>query len=388
MSHSPIRIYLDNAASTPMDPEVYDYMRKFYCEWAGNPSATHAHGRALRSALEEARRTISGHLYCKPGEIVFTSGGTEADNLAIRGAVEANGIAHIISTRIEHHAVTHVVEALEAKGAVTVTYLDLDREGRFDFAQLEAALTANPGCLVSLMHANNEIGTVYDLHRIGTLCKAHGALFHSDTVQTMGHLTLNLQETPVDFITASAHKFYGPKGVGFLYVRKGVKVKPILLGGSQERELRAGTENVPAIAGMAFALDKCYKNLETKNAHLSGLRSYLLSKLNNAFSGILINGSSDPATALPTVLNVCMGSGGDGMLLFQLDLEGISVSGGSACSAGADVGSHVLRGIGVAPDYAQNAVRFSFGMQNTREEIDWVVAKLEAIVKEPVAHGG
>lgn len=385
MTTSNRRVYLDNAASTPMDPAVFEYMRPFFCEWTGNPSSTHAHGRVLRSAMEEARRTIAGHIGALPGEVIFTSGGTEADNLAIWGAYFGQGIRHIVTTHIEHHAVGHVIEEMQAKGLVTVTYLTLDRQGRIDTEELRTVLASHPNSLVSLMHGNNELGTLYDLNAIGQVCREFGALFHSDTVQTMGHIPLNMKEMPVDFITASAHKFYGPKGVGFLYVRKGVKITPHLRGGSQERNLRAGTENVPSIAGMAYALDKCYRNLQEKNDHLRDLKYYMKQGLETRFRGVHFNGCIDPDQSLPTVLNVSFDCEDDCMLLFNLDLAGVSASGGSACSAGADIGSHVLHEIGVSPAHQRSSVRFSFGVQNTRDDIDFALAQLEQVVRTPVA---
>ncbi|RMG67111.1 MAG: cysteine desulfurase [Bacteroidetes bacterium] len=362
-------IYLDNAASTPMAPEVWEAMAPWLQAHYGNPSSTHAWGRKLRNAIEESRRTIAGHLGAQPGEIYFTSGGTEADNLAIRGAVAAYGLTHIVSAPTEHHAVTHPIEELAEAGMVQVHWLQVDPHGHIDLGELEDVLARAPRSLVSLMYGNNEIGTLHELAAIGEICTRYDALLHSDTVQAMGHLKLNFQSLPVHMATASAHKFYGPKGVGFLYLRKGTRVPPMITGGGQERNLRAGTENVPGIVGMAHALDRCYRDLEAKNAHLEQLKAHFRAGLEARFPGLRIHG--DPARSLPTVLNVGFpGEGDDPMLLFHLDLRGIAASGGSACNSGANTGSHVLRAIGV-PDAAQaRAVRFSFGWQNTLAELD------------------
>jgi cysteine desulfurase len=372
------RIYFDNAASTPLDPEVLAHMLPYFQDFQGNPSSTHAYGRTQRHAIEQARRQIAQHLHCQPYELYFTSGGTEADNTAILGAVAGLGVTHIITTRIEHHAVTHPVEHLEAQGRVSVTWLSVDRRGHIDLDELEAALQAHPKSLVCLMHGNNEIGTVYDLAAIGQRCQAHGAYFHSDTVQSMGNLPLNLGELPLDFATASAHKFNGPKGIGFLFVRKGLMISPLLSGGGQERDLRAGTENLPAIMGLAFALNKAYTQLDEKTTHLRDLQGYLRQRLLTTFPDIQINGDPDPTRSLPTVLNVSFPVEEDLMLLFALDLAGVAASAGSACNAGALQGSHVLQQIGASPGAVRNTVRFSFGRQNTREEVDYLMAQLEA----------
>lgn len=381
------RIYFDNAASTPLDPEVFAHMQPYFLEFQGNPSSTHAYGREQRHAIEQARRQVAQHLGCQPYEIYFTSGGTEADNTAILGAVAGLGVQHIITTRIEHHAVTHPVEQLARQGQVAVTWLSVDRQGHIDLAELAAALAAHPHSLVCLMHGNNEIGTVYDLDAVGQLCQAHGAYFHSDTVQSMGNLPLNLGRTPLHFATASAHKFNGPKGIGFLFVRKGVLLPPLLSGGGQERDLRAGTENLPAIMGLAFALDKAYRQLAAKTTHLRDLQGYLRQRLTAAFPDLIVNGDPDPTRSLPTVLNVSFPVEEDLMLLFNLDLAGIAASAGSACNSGALQGSHVLQQLGATPGAVRNTVRFSFGRQNTREEVDYVVACLQEILA-PVQQGG
>ena len=383
-----MRIYLDNAASTPMDPEVLDHMVPVFRELNGNPSSVHHHGRQLRALIEKARKTVAETLGAAPAEIFFTSGGTEADNMAIKGAVEGQGIKHVISSKIEHHAVTHTIENLEKEGRITVTWLDVDSKGNPDLEQLDQVLAAQGPTLVSLMHGNNEIGTLLDLVKTGEICRKHGALFHSDTVQTITQERYNLSEQPVDFITASAHKFYGPKGVGFLYVRSGVCIPSLICGGSQERNMRAGTENVPCIVGMAFALKKCYDNFDSKRAKLLSLKAHMRQRLENEVPGVSFNGEISPETSMPTVLNVSFpGEGTESMLLFNLDIAGISASGGSACTSGSVTGSHVLSGIGVSPERSANSVRFSFGVDNTLEEIDLCIDKLKEIIDIPVQAG-
>lgn len=376
------RIYLDNAASTPLDSEVLDYMLPIMREQFGNPSSIHDHGRKLRAIIERSRKEIAGLLGAAPAEIFFTSGGTEADNTAIKCSVKGLGIKHIISTKIEHHAVVHPIEELEESG-VEVTWLDVDGKGNPDWDQLESSLQAHPNTLVSLMHANNEIGTLIDLNRVGELCEKYGATLHSDTVQSMGNVKYDLSNSNVTFLTASAHKFYGPRGVGFLYMKSGTMIPSLICGGSQERNVRAGTENVAAIAGMAFALSKCYRTFDEKNQKLRSLKHKMKAGLESLFPEVRFNGEVSDDNSIPTVLNASFSEAAGSMLLFNLDINGISASGGSACTSGSVVGSHVLAGIGVAPEWAANSVRFSFGVQNTEDEIDHVLAKLADILKVP-----
>ncbi|GAB4426609.1 MAG: cysteine desulfurase family protein [Bacteroidia bacterium] len=379
------RVYLDNAASTPLSPEAFEAMRPYLLEQYGNPSSTHAHGRALRHAIEQSRRTIAQCLGASPSELVFTSGGTEADNIAILGTVQGLGIGHAISARTEHHAVLHPLEELAAAGLLEVHWLDVDAQGHIDLVQLQDLLARLPRCLVSLMYGNNETGTLHDVQQIGTLCRAHDAVFHSDTVQAMGHLPIDLAQLPIDLLTASAHKFYGPKGCGFLYVRKGLKLAHLMSGGGQERNLRPGTEYVPGIVGMARALAHCYETLDTKNAHLRDLKQYMQAGLLARFPGVVFNGDMTPEGSLPTVLNAALPGGEDDcMLLFNLDLRGVSASGGSACGAGALMGSHVLHAQGLPAGRIQHSIRFSFGVQNQREDIDYALAQLQEIVPTPV----
>lgn len=376
-----MRVYLDNAASTPLDQEVLSVMMPYLTEIQGNPSSVHYHGRQLRNAIETARKQVAEMLHCSPAEIIFTSGGTEADNLAIRSAVQCMGIKHAVSTRIEHHAVEHTLAALEKEGLITIHWLDTDAKGNISTEQLETILASNGPALVSLMHGNNEIGTLLPIEKVAEICARYNTLFHSDTVQTMGHVAYDLSKLPVHFITAAAHKFNGPKGVGFLYVRQGTQIPPQILGGGQERNMRAGTENVAGIVGLAAALKKCYGKMDEKNAHLLDLKHYFRDQLVQKFPGLTFNGETEDEKSLPTVLNVCFPGSEDLMLLFNLDISNISASGGSACTSGSVHTSHVLKHIGLPESKAVNSVRFSFGPQNTREELDYVLEKLSEILK-------
>jgi cysteine desulfurase len=374
-----MKIYLDNAATTPLDPEVFEAMKPFMLEDFGNPSSTHAHGRKVRAAIESARKKIAELLNCTPGEIIFTSGGTEADNAIIRCAIETYGIKHAISTSIEHHAVTHTLETLEKQGAVELHFVNLDTNGNADLNHLEELLKKYPNALVSLMHANNEIGNLLSLEAVGNLCEQYGAYFHSDTVQTMGHYRHDMKKLKVHGITAAAHKFHGPKGVGFMYINKDKKIKQLIHGGAQERNMRGGTENVYGIIGLAKALEICYREMDEHEAYITSLKKKMIEKLKTAIPGISFHGSSaDLEKSLYTVLNVSLPESDENeMLLFNLDMAGISTSGGSACSSGASTGSHVLGAI--YPNSKRGAVRFSFSKYNKPEEIDFVVEKVASI---------
>lgn len=370
------RIYLDNAASTPMAPDVLAHYIEVLQRDFGNPSSVHAHGRSLRAMIEQARKDIAAVIGASPAEVFFTSGGTEADNIAIKCSVAGQGIQQIISTRIEHHAVTHPIEDFEAKG-MPVTWLNVDSQGFPDLNQLEDQLKNGKKTLVSLMHANNELGTLIDLNAVAAICDRYGAIFHSDTVQSMAHVKYELSKMPVHFVTASAHKFYGPKGVGFLYVKAGTKIPALICGGSQERNMRAGTENVAGISTLAYALNKCYGSFEDKTNHLRALKNRMKAGLERVVPGISFNGAIEDHNSIPTVLNAAFPSvESDSMLLFNLDIAGISASGGSACTSGSLKGSHVLDGIGCDPIRSANSVRFSFGIQNTIEEIDAAIEKV------------
>lgn len=370
-----MNVYFDNAATTALDPLVLEEMMPYFKEHYGNPSSIHALGRKARTAIEQSRKKVADLLNVSPAEIFFTSTGTEADNTAIRCAVETHGIDRIITTKIEHHAVLHTVQMLEQKG-VRVEYLPLDGDGHFSYEDLEACLQMPGNNLVTLMHANNEIGNLQNIEKTGEFCKEHGALFHSDTVQTMGHYTHDLHRLPVDFAVGSAHKFHGPKGVGFLYISHETKINPFIFGGAQERNMRGGTENVSGIVGIAKALEMAYGGMHEHRAHIQRLKDRMIDKLRAAIPEVAFNGTSDdPEHSLYTVLNVCLPPSDDNdMLLFNLDINGICCSGGSACSSGSDAGSHVLAELDRDPN--RGAVRFSFSKNNTAEEVDYTVTKL------------
>lgn len=371
------RIYLDNAATTPIDPEVMKQMVQVMESQYGNPSSIHAHGREARSLIEKARKTIAGLLHTSPAEIFFTSGGTEADNTAIRCGIIDHKLKHAITSRIEHHAVVHTLEALEKAGVIKLSFVDTDSKGNIDYEHLERLLQDNERTFVSLMHANNEIGTLTDVERVGDICEKYNALFHCDTVQTVGHYPHDLSKLKVHFMVCAAHKLHGPKGTGFLYVNHKVKINPMIYGGSQERNMRGGTENIYGIAGLAKALEMAYTDMDAHQAHIQGLKSYMIDQLSQ-IPGVHFNGEADADKSLYTVLNVSFPEMEMAdMLLFSLDIAGISASGGSACSSGTNIGSHVLNGIGANPN--RPAVRFSFSKYNTLQEIDFAISKIKEI---------
>ena len=371
-----MRVYLDNAATTPMATEVIDEMTNVMKAQFGNPSSTHAFGREARGVIEVARRKIAKLIGAEPKEVVFTSGGTEADNMAIICAVEDLGVTRVISTTIEHHAVGH---CLNGDQPFKVDYVRVSDTGRVDLAHLEDLLQDDQKTLVSLMHANNEIGTLLDAEAVSALCKKYNAYFHSDTVQTMGHYTIDVNTFGADFLTCSAHKFHGPKGIGFLYVSKEVKMSPMIQGGSQERGMRGGTENITGIVGLAKALELANTDILEHQEHVQGLKTYMMAQLIARIPGVNFHGETSPDKSLYTVLNVCFPPfENKSMLLFLLDLDGIASSGGSACTSGASVGSHVLRGI--QADINRPNARFSFSRYTTMEEINYVVEIIEKIV--------
>jgi cysteine desulfurase len=378
-----MRVYLDNAATTPIDPEVFEAMKPFMLEDFGNPSSTHSHGRKVRAAIESSRKKVAELLNCTPGEIIFTSGGTEADNTIIRSAIDTYGLKSIISSPIEHHAVTHTVEHMANEGKIKLHMVKLDENGHVDLAHLGELLAKNPHSLVSLMHANNEIGNVLDVKRVGEVCANYNAFFHSDTVQTVGHYKHDMKELQICGMTAGAHKFHGPKGVGFMYIRKDKKIHSFIYGGAQERNMRGGTENVYGIIGLAKALEIAYREMDEHKKYIAGLKSRMIEKLREQIPGIRFNGdSANLERSLYTVLNVSLPESEENdMLLFNLDLQGISASGGSACSSGATTGSHVLGAL--YPESKRGAVRFSFSKYNKPEEIDYAVSKLAELCKVP-----
>jgi len=381
-----MRIYLDNAATTPLREEVIEVMYQCMKENFGNPSSIHAEGRKARAAIEEARKKVARLLGASTGEIFFTSGGTESSNMAIKGAVRDLGIRRIISSPAEHHCVLHPLEVVKNQG-VQIEQVRLDQRGRVDYSHLEQLLQQSNGTktMVSLMHANNEIGTVHDMQRISALCQTYGALYHSDTVQTIGHRPIDVSKTKIHFLSGGAHKFHGPKGCGFIYINNEVQLKPFMDGGGQERNMRGGTENVYGIVGMAKALELACENIDTYRSYIEDLRSYFMHQLQVRFEDIQFNGDYD-GDYLHTILSVSFPlTPRSELLLLQLDIAGISASGGSACSSGAETGSHVLNAIQAPPE--RKTIRFSFSHFNTKAEVDFVLEKLAGLVqakKEPV----
>lgn len=372
------KVYLDNASTTAMRPEVIQEMTKVMTEDFGNPSSTHSFGRNARTVLELSRKSIAKHLNCSAQEIIFTSGGTEADNWILRSAVEDLKIERIITSKIEHHAVLHTVMALEEEYGVQVDYVKINADGSFDLTHLSNLLSDEKTTIVSLMHVNNETGTILDLDRVGVICKQYNALFHSDTVQSVGKTEIDLQKTPVDFILASAHKFHGPKGVGFAFVRKNSGLQPLFFGGEQEKGLRAGTEAVHQIAGMAKALSVSYENLTEEREYISELKKYLIEQLETHFSGFKINGRKDD---FYNIINITLPFSSDktSMLLFSLDMKGIAVSRGSACQSGSVKPSHVLKEMLSEDELQLPNLRISFSHYNTKEDIDWLIESLKVV---------
>lgn len=373
------RIYFDNAATTPLSGEVLDAMLPYMKEKFGNPSSIYSYGRESRLAIENARKSVAKILNAHPAEIFFTSGGTESSNTAITASVRDLGCTRIITSAIEHHAVLHTVEYLRNRGEAELVFVKLLPNGHVDIEHLEQLLANNDKkTLVSLMHANNEIGNLLDLHAVGNLCKLYGALFHSDTVQTVGHYPFNLRNTPVHFVTGGGHKFHGPKGAGILYINENVKIQPYIHGGSQERNMRAGTENLYGIVGFAKALELATAGYETDSAAIRSLKLYMADRLKQAIKTVSFNGDAF-GKSLYTVLNVSFPKTEKSeMMLFNLDINNICASGGSACTSGADQGSHVIQAINNDPN--KIAVRFSFSKHNTREEVDVVVEKLKELI--------
>ncbi len=368
------RIYFDNAATTALDSQVLDAMMPYMTTHFGNPSSIYSYGRETRLAIETARKSVASHLNAHPGEIFFTSGGTESNNTAILSAIRDLGCTHIITSPIEHHAVLHTVEHYDKMDLVTSSYVKILPSGHVDLESLEALLEEHreERCLVSLMHANNEIGNLLPIEEVGEICKKYNAIFHSDCVQTVGHYPIDLRNTPVHFISGAGHKFHGPKGVGILYINDNVKIQPLIYGGGQERNMRAGTENLYGIIGFAKALELAMADYEKDSAYILGLKHYMQEQLQQKINAVGFNGDV-AGQSLYTVLSVSFPKNEKTeMILFNLDMKGICVSGGSACSSGADIGSHVIRAIHNDPNRV--TVRFSFSKHNTKEEVDSVVA--------------
>ena len=374
-----MKVYLDNAATTPMAPEIIELMSEMMKTTFANPSSVHEFGRKSKIIVETARKTIAALLNTAPKTIFFTSGGTEADNMAIKCGIHDHNITHAITSKLSHHAVLYPLEDLAAEGKIKLSYVDTDENGVVSLSHLKQLLEDNERTFVSIMHANNEIGTIQDLKQIGEICKEYNAVFHSDTVQTMGHYSFDMQELNVDFMAASAHKFHGPKGIGFIYVSEDIQIKPLLRGGGQERNMRAGTENIYGIAALAKAMEMAYENLEKETNYIKGLKSYMIEQLKAELPEVEFYANcTDLDNSLYTVLSVSFPVTKIAeMLLFNLDILGIACSGGSACSSGSSTGSHVLSAI--APDSNRPGVRFSFSKYNTKEEIDYTIEKLKSL---------
>ena len=374
------QVYFDSAATTQIRTEVVERMTTVMHECYGNASSTHSYGRTSKAMIESARKTVAKQLNCLASEIIFTAGGTEADNLALRSAVRDLGVKTIITSRIEHHAVLYTANQLEVEYGIEIKFVDLDENGHVDYKHLEMLLTSPEKKMVSLMHVNNEIGNILEIKRVGELCKVNNALFHSDTVQSVGHYEIDLQDINIDFLAVSAHKFHGPKGVGFAFVRKGSGIKPLIFGGEQERGARAGTEAVHNIVGLEEAFKITYANLTEERTYITSLKKYFIKSISEAFPDAHFNGSSgDLEKSTYTVVNVCLPIASEKapILLFQLDLKGIACSRGSACQSGSSKGSHVLSQILCEDDMKKPSLRFSFSKYNTTIEIDYVVAVLK-----------
>lgn len=376
-------IYLDNAATTPILPEVIDAVSNVMTNVYGNPSSIHHVGRKAKSLVETARKNIAKHFNASAQEIIFTAGGSEADNLILRNAVTNLGITTIISSKIEHHAVLHTIENLRKEFDIIVKYVDLDEKGTVNYVHLEELLQeSDDKKLVSLMYVNNEIGNVLNLKKVSEMCLENNALFHSDAVQGIGHFNLDLKQVPIDFFVASAHKFHGPKGVGFAYIKRGFGIHPILHGGEQERGARAGTENVHSILGMEKALEIACVNMEEESTYIQQLKNYFISELKQNFTGIEFNGNSESELESSYIILNVRFPKEYVMLLFNLDLKGIAASGGSACQSGSNKGSHVLHAILPEKEAAKTSVRFSFSKFNTIEEINKVITELKIILND------
>jgi len=374
------QVYLDNAATTPIDSAVIKIITKTMTEVYGNPSSTHQFGRKAKAVVEESRKSIAKHFNITASEVVFTAGGSEADNLILRNAVVNLHVERIITSKIEHHAVLHTVQALQKEFEIDVDYVELDNKGRINYEHLKELLAQKKKTLVSLMHINNEIGNVLDIQRVLNICKENDALFHSDTVQGIGYYKLDLRETPIDFITASAHKFHGPKGVGFAIIKKGFGIQPMLIGGEQERGARAGTENVHNIAGMQKALDVALSNLDTDKQYITDLKNYFIGRLKTIVPQISFNGCSENSEeSIYKIVNARFPSEIP-MMLFNLDLKGIAVSGGSACQSGSNKGSHVLNAILSKKEAEKTSIRFSLSRFLSKEDLDYALDAIKDLI--------
>ena len=377
------RIYFDNAATTPLSATVLQEMMPFLTENFGNPSSIHADGRKARTAIEQARKTVATYLNASVGELFFTSSGSESNNMVIKRAATDLGVSRLITTKIEHHCVLHSAETAAREQALTLIYLSVDAHGRISLHELEQHLqqaeAEGEKVLISLMHLNNEIGTAHDLVKISALSRQYNAYFHCDAVQSFGKYPIDMQQTPLDFLTASAHKFHGPKGVGLLYINSDLTLKPFIDGGAQERNMRGGTENVPGIVGFAAALHEATTQMAARKSHITALKQYFIEQLKSTFSDIEFNGDVANENSAYHIVSLSFApSMRADMLIFNLDIAGISASGGSACSSGVENASHVLAETN--PDSTRRTARFSFAHYNTRQEIDYLIQKLTEIV--------
>ena len=373
------RVYLDNAATTPISKEIIELMSSLMKHQFANPSSTHSEGRKSKTIVEESRSIIAKILNTYPRNIFFTSGGTESDNMAIKMSIENYNIKHAITSRISHHAVLYPLEKLAKENKIKLSYVKLDENGLVSFSDLENLLKNNSRTFVSIMHANNEVGVIQDIEKIGLICQNYNAIFHSDTVQTVGHYQIDLQKINIDFLAASAHKFHGPKGIGFIYISDNVKISPFIIGGAQERNMRAGTENIHSISALAKAMQLAYENLDNDMMYIKKLKSYMIEKLKLYIPDVqFFSNSNDLDNSLYTVLTVSFPlTKNSEMLLFNLDIAGVSCSGGSACASGSNKGSHVLSYFD--PNAKRTGIRFSFSKYNTFEDIDFTIQKLKDI---------
>jgi len=379
------KIYLDNAATTQIREEVIKKMQDALSNYYGNPSSSHAYGRTAKTVVESARKTIAKQLNAQPSEIIFTSGGTEADNMIIKSVVRDLGVKTIITSKIEHHAVLHTSEDLIKECGIAIEFIDLDNRGNPKLFHLKQLLQKdNSKKLVSLMHVNNEIGNLLPIDDVASLCKDNDALFHSDTVQSIGHFEFDVQKTPIDFMVASAHKFHGPKGVGFAFIRKNTGLKPLISGGAQERGYRAGTESVHNIVGLEEAFKLAYENLTEEREYVVGLKKYFIDNITESIPDVSFNGlSGDLEKSTYTLVNLCLPINQERamLLLFHLDIKGIACSKGSACQSGSDAGSHVLNEVLSEEDLAKPSLRFSFSKYNSTEELDYTIGVLKEFVE-------
>jgi cysteine desulfurase len=371
------KVYLDNAATTPIRQEVIDEMVRVMQTDFGNPSSTHSSGRSAKAVMETSRKTIAKLLHCSASEIVFTSSATEATNWILRNAVKDFGVKRIITSKVEHHATLYTVKALEEEFGITVDFVNVNTDGSLDYQQLFELLQAETKTLVSLMHVNNETGVVHDVAKIASLCQLHHALFHCDTVQSVGKSVIDLQQLPVDFLVSSAHKFHGPKGIGFAFVRKSLVLQPLLFGGEQEKGWRAGTEAVHQIAGMAKALELAYEHMEEETKYIANLKLYCWAELQAAFPQAKPNGTN----TFYNILNVVLPFSAEktAMILFNLDMKGIAVSRGSACQSGSVKPSHVLAEMLSDADLVKPSLRISFSHYNTKADIDFLIKALQEV---------